>query len=166
MVSNAQEMDYQEGIDNEPMFPIVSMEEPILDSRNVQYNPGIDFNITPQGNIAWVDGANNPGIDPETGKGRIYSIRYLYRAFYYVTALPKEVRVTNVTTDGIRGPARMPYHAIIVREYVFHHKNRGDKSNLTTTKPQPRADAAPINSIGPGKYDISVDMTTIVREED
>jgi len=163
-VANYQEMDYEEDIDNEPMFPIVKLQEKILDSRNIEYTQGVDFNITPQGNISWISGGNNPGIDPTTGKGRVYSIRYIYRAFYYVTSLPKEVRVTNVTTGGIRAPSRMPYYATIVREYIFHQKNRGDKTN--TIKVSPRTDAAPQKSIGPNEFAISVDMTAIAKEED
>ena len=166
LVANYQEMDYQQDIDNEPMFPIVSLQDKILDSRNIEYIQGVDFNLTHQGNIGWIAGGNNPGIDPATGKGRIYSIRYLYRAFYYITSLPKEVRVTNITTGGVRGPARMPYYATIVREYVFHNKNRGDKTNSMTASAPPRADAAPQKSIGPNEFAISVDMTTVAKEED
>jgi hypothetical protein len=166
LVSVAQQMDYQEDIDNEALYPIVRLQEKILDSRNIQYTQGVDFELTPEGNIRWMSGGNNPGIDPETGKGRIYAIVYLYRAFYYVTALPKEVRVTNVTVGSERIPTRMPYHAIIVREFIFHNKSRGDQTNTTAAKPQPRADAAPQQSIGPNEFTINVDMTTVAKDED
>jgi len=158
-VSNYHEMDFEQG-DNEAMYPICQLECPIVDSRNIEYIQGVDFTITPGGNIRWQPGGKNPGIDPDTGKGRIYSIRYLYKAYWYIVTLPKEVRVTGVTTDGIRTPERMPYHAICVREYIYHNKNRGDDKNQLPADPK-RQVKAPVQSTNPGKPVISVDMTAI-----
>jgi hypothetical protein len=165
-VSNPQQMDYEPGIDNVPMFPIVCLELPIIDSRNYEYIENTDYAITAEGNIRWLPNGANPGIDPTTGKGRIYSIRYLYRAYWYITALPKEVRVTKVTTNGVRSPERMPYHAIVVREFVFHNQNRGDSLNQLKSKEPARADTEPVQSITPNKYFIPVDMSTIRKVED
>src|SRR5579863_3306138 len=81
-VSNAQQMSYEAGVDNIPMFPIVCLEMPITDSRNFEYIEGSDYCISKDGNIQWMAGGNNTGIDPDTGKGRVYSIRYLYRAYW------------------------------------------------------------------------------------
>jgi hypothetical protein len=161
LVANSQLMDYQEEMDNVPMFPIISLQDKILDSRNIQYTQGVDFEITQQGNVRWLATGQNPGIDPDTAKGRVYTIRYLYKAYYYVVALPKEVRITNVTTGDARVPERMAYSAVIVREYIFHNQNRGDKANLNVPKTPARVDAAPRESIEPNKYVFSVDMTTI-----
>lgn len=166
LVANSQLMDYQDNIDNEPMFPIVSLQDKILDSRNIEYVQGCDFIITPQGNIRWIVGCKNPGIDPDTGKGRVYSIRYVYRAYYYVVALPKEVRVTNITNGNVRSPERMPMHAVIMREYIFHQQNRGDKTNQNVTKTPERVEAAPQESINPNKFQIPVDMNTIAKVDD
>lgn len=165
LVSNAHEMDYQSDLDNEPMFPIIKLEEKIIDSRNIEYVQGVDFIVTNCGNIRWLPGGKNPGIDPNTNKGRIYSVRYLYKAFYYVVALPKEVRVTNVTTGGVRSPQRMPYHAIIVREYIFHNQNRGDKLNQNKPIDPNRAVESPRESTNPNKFSIPVDMNTIADED-
>lgn len=165
-VATAHEMDYQAGVDNEPIFPIYKLEGPVVDSRGKEYFCGADFEVTAEGNIRWIDGANNPGIDPETGKGRIYSVRYLYKAFYYVVALPKEVRITNVTAGGVRGPERMPYHAIIQREYIFHNQNRGDKLNQNQTNTPERAAPPVEESINPNKYIIPVDMGSILKDEE
>jgi len=57
-----------------------------------------------------------------TGRGRVYSIRYRYIAFFYVYQLLNEIRLTNVTQGNIRKPERMAYHALLIREYVFHKK--------------------------------------------
>jgi hypothetical protein len=165
LVSNPQKMDYEPGVDNVPMFPIVELEFPIVDSRNIEYMQGVDFCIH-DGNIRWISGGKNPGIDPATGKGRIYSIRYLYRSYWYITVLLKEVRVTNVTTDGVRAPERMPYHAIAVREYMYHNQNKGDKTNQLKSKDPKRVDKAPVEDIGQSKPVIPVDMSTIGEDDE
>lgn len=160
-VSNYHEMDYEPGIDNVPMFPIVTVEMPIVDSRNIEYCQGTDFQITSVGNIQWLAGGKNPGIDPNTGKGRVYSVRYLYKSYWYITKLPKEVRITNVTTNGQRAPERAAYHAIAVREFIFHNQNQGDKKNQLKPKDPRRVDKPPTQSINPNKFAIPVDMNNI-----
>lgn len=165
-VSNHQQMDYEPGIDNVPMFPIVEMEMPLIDSKNIEYTLGVDYCITKEGNIRWHAEGKNPGIDPETGKGRIYSIRYLYKAYWYITILLKEVRVTNVTTDGVRAPERMPYHCIVVREFMFHNQNKGDAVNQLKTKDPKRTVQAPVSKIDPAKPSIPVDMSAIGDDEE
>lgn len=165
-VSNPQKMDYESGIDNVPMFPIVKLEMPITDSRNIEYIEGVDYSITQDGNIRWLAGGKNPGIDPNTGKGRIYSVRYLYRAYWYITILLKEVRVTNVTTDGVRAPERMAYHCIAQREYMYHNQNKGDKTNQLKSKTPKRVAKEPVQSINPAKPVISVDMSAIEDDEE
>lgn len=166
LVANYHEMDYESDIDNVPMFPIVKLDDKLVDSRNIEYVCGVDFNITEAGNIRWLTGGRNPGIDPNTGKGRIYSVRYLYKAFYYIVALPKEVRITNVTTGGVRSPERMPYHAVIVREYIFHNQNKGDKLNQNKPKTPERVVQAPREQINPNKFAIPVDMSNIGDSDD
>lgn len=165
-VETAHKMDYQSDIDNEPMFPIVELEDRIVDSRNIEYAEGVDFCITKAGNIRWLAGGRNPGIDPNTGKGRIYSIRYRYNAFYYVISLPKEIRVTNVTTGGVRSAERMPMHAVIMREYLFANTNKGDKLNQNKTKSPERVQLAPKESINPNKNVVPVDMSNFIEDED
>lgn len=157
-VTNYQEMDYVDG-PNVPMFPIIRLDGPIVDSQNIEYTCGKDYKINTNGDIVWIPGGKNPGIDPETGKGRIYSIRYMYRAYWYVVSIPKEIRITNVTTGNQRAPERMPMHAIIVREFVYHNRNRGDIQNQVKPKTEERTVIAPIESINPDKYPIPVDMS-------
>jgi hypothetical protein len=161
LVSNYHQMDYEPENDNVPMFPIVKLEGNIIDSQGIEYACGVDFKITESGNIRWLPEGRNPGIDTSTGKGRIYSVRYLYKAYWYVVSLPKEVRVTNVTTGNVRAPERMSYHAVIVREYLYHNQNKGDAQNQNKPKTPDRAVAAPKQSVQPDKYVIPVDMTAI-----
>lgn len=156
-VSWSQRMTYETGL-NVPMFPIVELEVPIIDSRNISYVQGLDFCITSDGNINWLPGGKNPSIDPETGKGRVYSVRYLYRAFYYVVSLPKEIRMTNITENGVRSPERLASYAVLQREYVWHSQNRGDPKNQSQSPTPQRAVQEPLDSIKPGPGAISVDL--------
>ena len=162
-VSNYQRMTFELG-ENVPMYPIIELEVPIIDSKNIYYTQGVDFNITANGNICWVKGGKSPGIDPETGKGRVYSLRYLYNAYHYVVSLPKEVRMSNVTQNGARVPERMAYYAIIQREYLYHSQNRGDPKNQTNSPTPDRAVQAPLDTIKPGTATINVDMVNISED--
>jgi hypothetical protein len=158
-VINYQLLDYLPQQDNVPMFPIVTLQS-IVDSRNITYTQGTDFTITTNGNIHWLDNGNNPGIDVDTGKGRVYAIRYLYKAFYYVYQIMKEVRITNVTVGGVRVPARMPMFPMIVREYIYHNTNKGTPTNQNLSTTPQRVVAAPTQSIDPNKPGtIQVDMS-------
>lgn len=165
LVENYQKMDYEAG-DNVPLYPIVEFEGTAVDSRNQEYQCGVDFEITQSGNIRWIDGAKNPGIDPDTGKGRIYSIRYRYKAYWYVVSLIKEVRVTNVTTGNVRSPERMPYFALVVREYIYHNQNKGDAQNQLKPKEPKRVVSEPTEPLNPDKYVIPVDMSAIGDDEE
>jgi hypothetical protein len=160
LVSMSQKMDYDPYGDNIPMFPIADLEMPIVDSRNMEYDAGVDFCITADGNIRWIEGGRNPGIDPDTNKGRIYSVRYLYRAYWYITTILKEVRITGVTEGGVRTPERMSYHVMLMREFMFHNQNRGDQLNQLKSKDPKRVDAKPVESTNPEKYEVPVEPIT------
>ena len=162
-VSNYQKMTYEVG-HNVPMFPIIELEVPIVDSRNIKYIQGLDFNIDSDGNICWLAGGKNPGIDPESGKGRVYSVRYLYKAFHYVISLPKEVRMTNITQGGVRGPERMAYYAVIQREFIYHSQQRGDPKNQSDSPTPQRAVQEPLDTLKPGPGAITVDMVNISED--
>lgn len=148
-----------------PMFPIKTMDGPIIDSRGIQYKQDIDFNIDNWGNIVWTEGRPNPGIDPNTGSGRTYSIRYLYRAFYYVTSLLREVRITNVTEGGVRKPERMPYFIQVTREYIYHANNNSNKLNKPKNPAvQNRQVPAPIDTIDLPNGMVRVETTDVADD--
>ena len=165
LVVNKELMNFNYDAANVPMFPIVKMDAPIVDSRGVFYNQGTDFTIDCNGNIVWVAGGANPGIDPDTGTGRTYSIRYLYRAFYYVTSILREVRITDVTiSSDIRRPERMPMFVQLTREYLYHNINRGNELNPppqkgAATRQTPEAP----DTINTDQGIVKVEMTDIVN---
>jgi len=132
-VPNYQRMTYSPDGTDVPQFPIVEVEY-LIDSYNNEYTCGKDFRVDKEGNIRWIDGGKNPGIDPDTGKGRVYGVRYLYNAHWYVLSIPKELRVGRVTEGGVRKPARMPYYAVIQREYVYHQQVKSGKGSTKVKK--------------------------------
>jgi len=163
-VSTYQEVQHQPDRHDVLAFPATKVEH-LEDSRGVEYKCGRDFELTSAGDISWKEGGNSPGIDPDTGEGRVFSIRYLYKAYWYVLTLPKEIRVTNVTTSGVRAPERMPYHAVVVREYVYHNQQRGGKDSqreneTSRTREAPKFEATPAKLKG----QIKVDMTAMDDE--
>jgi hypothetical protein len=142
------------------MFPIKRIEK-IEDSRGRVFVEGKDFEITCEGNIRWLAGGSSPGIDPETKKGRVYSARYLYKAFWYIVQIPNEIRITNTTDSGVRGPQRMAQHVVIQREYVYQNQINGGQAPGVTPTPQqktPRTREEPTVSTQPlGTIKVNMD---------
>ena len=152
-VPNYQKVEYKPKHSDFLQFPAkeVSM---LQDSKGIDYIEGRHFKIDCNGNIEWIDGQKNPGIDPETGKGRLYGIRYTYIAFWYIHQLLNEVRMTNLGDSS--QPARLPYHVTIQREYVYHNLNKPATENKNTeTK---RTQEPPTEVLDPNKYEVKVDI--------
>jgi hypothetical protein len=165
LVVNKELLQFSFNSENVPMFPIKKMAAPLIDSRGVYYTQGIDYKISDHGNIAWIDGGNNPGIDPDTGEGRTYSVRYLYRAFYYITSILREVRITDVTQNGVRSSERMPEFVQVTREFLYHNINRGNELNKP---PQPnmeiRQTAEPMDKVNINQPVIRVEMLDVEND--
>ena len=154
-VPNYQKVNYNaKGVDI-LQFPVLCVDS-VVDSNNKRYKQGVDFKITKDGNIKWIKGKNNPGIDPDTGKGRVYGIRYTYSAFWYIQRLINEIRITNKGTN--KEPTRMPYHAVIQREYVYHNVLKNNPENKVEGKENKRTGPEPVESIDPNKYEVKVDI--------
>lgn len=130
--------------------------EGLMDSTGKSYVYGYDFELTPCGKIKWTK--SNPGIDPDTGLGRVFSVRYLYQAHWYVQNLPNEVRVTQVTTNGVRKPERLPYHAVIVREYIYHNQITDDTTNVNKKS---RSEERPVDNLDDSRYPVNVELSNI-----
>jgi hypothetical protein len=162
LVPNKEMINFSYDSENVPMFPIKRIAGPVVDSRGIYYKEGVDFKISERGNIDWSGGVSNPGIDPDTGSGRTYSIRYLYRAFYYVTQILREVRITDVTHNGVRSSERMSEFIQVQREYLYHNINRGGELNKPPQKNMEiRQTAEPLDNIGIKDGHVRVEMTDI-----
>jgi hypothetical protein len=154
-VPNYQEVEYMPDRVDVLQFPVHCVEM-LEDSQGKEYKQGKDFNINKDGNIKWLASGSNPGVDPDTGNGRIYSIRYKYLAFWYIAELINEIRMTN--TDG-ETPARLPYHAVVQREYVYHNKNRGDAKDSNVENTTERTVQEPVeDTVNLDDYEVKVDI--------
>jgi hypothetical protein len=160
-VPNWQKMTYNPNGTDQAQFPITCVEY-LEDSQGIEYIAGRHFKVNSSGNIEWLPGQKNPGIDPDTGKGRVYSIRYLYNAHYYILSIPNELRVGRVTEGGIRKTARMPYYAVVQREYVYHNQVNSQKPENTEKKTK-RTKEKP-DEIAPSYTPIKVNMNIVDDE--
>ncbi len=137
-------------------FPVKNVEF-CMDSLGNEFKCGKDFKVDKNGNIKWVDGKKNPGIDPDTGKGRVYSIRYDYLAFWYVDSIINEIRITN--SEDATKPSRMPYHVSIQREYVYHNRAKPAKTDLNSDKEDSRTNKAPEPTLDDNQNQVKVNMS-------
>lgn len=154
-VVNYQRVEYSPNGSDFLQFPATKVEF-IMDSQGEEYKEGVHFNIDKNGNIQWIKNKKNPGVDPDTGKGRIYSIRYRYEAHWYVSAIMNELRIGNVTTGNERKESRMGYHVKIQREYVYHSRNKGDSKDTNKETETDRTRQEPIESLDLDNFEVKV----------
>jgi len=107
-------------------FPAVKVDD-LVDSLGTRYSEG-EFSIS-NGDIIWT-GQKQPGMDLETEKGRIYSLRYLYRPFFYVSRLLHEIRVVSVTNEltGERVSEMVNKLVSVQREYIFLNEENDENA--------------------------------------
>lgn len=115
-------------------FPAVNVID-LIDNRGIKYSSS-DYTVT-KGKIHWI-GQKQPGQDPSTGKGRIYSIRYDYRPYWLVKSLPHEIRVSQENTDTGREVSQLPQLLALQREYVRTSETAKDGVDNERALPSPR----------------------------
>jgi hypothetical protein len=121
------------GIDR-PKFPAIEILD-CVDSKGLIYNQGADFNIDNNGQIIWLD--RRPGQEIDTGKGVVYSIRYVYRPAWYVLRLIHEIRMVQQEDfmTGDRSIVQAPQSALVQREYVFESEAADSGTRLSEESP-------------------------------
>jgi len=117
LVPHQQLVEVDEGGYDRLNFPAVKVLY-LVGSDNVVYTEE-DYKIV-NGQIHWC-GNKGPSLNPETGTGNVYSIKYLYQPFWYVDRLLHEIRVAQYKNpvSGERKMVRMNQSAAVQREYVF-----------------------------------------------
>jgi len=120
-------------------FPVVRVID-IMDAKGAEYKQDVDFTVTAEGWIKWIS-QNQPGFDHKVGRGTVYSIRYEYTPYFVVDRLLHEIRVANHTDLATyeRSVKRMPYQALIMREFLFLERfedPRDQSSSRTRIQPQ------------------------------
>ncbi len=135
-------------------FPAVEVDS-LIDARGIRYEQCRDFEIV-NGLIVWQPKGNRPGVDLETNKGVIYSIRYRYRPFWYCARLLHEIRVAQVENPMLdsRSLIRMPQQILLNREFLFMNESNDnmaiDPRTATSKADSPRQhQAAEDEGFGP-----------------
>jgi hypothetical protein len=102
-----------------------------IDSSGKTYKQDIDFTLI-DGQIKWT-GSNRPGYDKNTGKGKVCSIRYTYKPYYFVRELSHDIRIRpSIDPDtGAVSAKASGMLATIQREYVFVNSRNADDSDIT-----------------------------------
>jgi hypothetical protein len=111
----------------------------IVDADGISYDSSC-YTID-KGLIHWKD--KRPSFNVEVNKGKVYSIKYLLRPFFYVHRLIHELRLMQILDEMTGDHKLIPVNqsCIVQREYMFQNK-QVDPSNPN----QEGAIPAPINS--------------------
>jgi hypothetical protein len=123
-------------------YPVESVTD-IVDNKGHKY--GVKDYAIVDHKIKWVGAA--PGIDPESGKGRIYSIRYNYRPYWYVDRMIHQIRFCLVdnSVTGTRDMFRLPQAVLAKREFLYENQ---DNDPSSTDPDKSRQVPAPRDTLG------------------
>lgn len=66
--------------------------------NGVRFDKDVDFEITSDGYLKWIDGGNKP--EYKNGKGQVVSIVYYYRPIFIVRAIPHSLRLLPSNKAG------------------------------------------------------------------
>lgn len=107
--------------------------ESLIDERLIKYDNSLY--VVENGTLRWLS-ENRPGYDLKLGRGTIYSIRYLYTPYFYVSRLMHEVRIFNQKDfkTGAKTPTRVNYQALLSREYYLHKDEKKDSVTEDTRR--------------------------------
>lgn len=109
----------------------------LIDSLGNTYKQDVDFRVR-DGKIFWT--GRSPGVDPETQLGRIYSIRYRYIPYWYLSRFSHEIRVSrSMDMDGNVIIVPLPQSGILTREFVFENQ-RADPRIPLSLRMEPQED--------------------------
>jgi hypothetical protein len=139
---------HESGIDR-LKYPVACVQGPIIDARGERYHEGADFTVQ-NGQIKW--GTRRPASEIDVGpgmgngfgtdQGAVCSIRYTYRPYWYVGAIPHELRFAQVQNGFDRKAVRAPQMCVLHREYVA--QNTEQESATATTSEELRKVMAPM----------------------
>lgn len=115
------------GIDR-MQFKICSVEL-LIDNAGVMYVQGSDY-VVENGHIKWVDGGNRPGIDPVTSEGRICSIRYVYKPYYYIKTVLHDIRIRPAldANGGVTAKAG-PQLVMVQADWVYLDRRTANEND-------------------------------------
>lgn len=104
-------------------FPVVRVID-LIDANGRRYTEN-DYSIE-KGQLVWK--GQPPGFDAESATGTVFSVKFEYHPFYYVTRMMHEIRLSQVETPVERKVMRMPQQFMLAREFLFHNETKDDQA--------------------------------------
>jgi len=100
----------------------------LIDSDGRVYSQGSDYNVV-KGHIEWIDGGDRPGLDPKTGNGKVCSIRYVYKPYYYIKTVLLDIRIRPaLQADGSIEAKAGPVLVQVQADWLYlDRRNNNDK---------------------------------------
>ena len=117
----------------------------LIDSAGKIYNQDEAFTVC-NGVLTWIAGQDRPGIDPVSGHGRICSVRYTYKPYFYIKLILKDIRV-KPTIDRLTGQVTVKAGPVLVQlqaDWVYLNERTQAKDN-----PVQELNAADTENVGP-----------------
>jgi hypothetical protein len=100
-------------------YPVQHVEyaSSITDGVQKFYYAGVDFNVTPEGGIQWIDG-KQPLYDVELERGEVIGWAYFAKPVYVVMQSLRELRVTQELINGVKTARRLPQQILVKRDFM------------------------------------------------
>lgn len=106
----------------------------LIDSDGREYGKGTDFNIE-NGYIKWIDGGDRPGLDKQTGKGKVCAIRYTYKPYYYIKTVLHDIRIRPfLQSDGNVEAKAGPMLALVQADWVYLDRRSHDDKEVAAVQ--------------------------------
>lgn len=125
--------DYEPTKDNiQPLrYPIEKVEfaSYIVDGVQTFLTQGVDFNLTPDGKIQWVEGQQPPFFKHED-RGAVVGFAYFAKPIYVVLQTLRELRITQEMINGTKQVRRLPQQILVRRDFLV---GSGEKFNAPPT---------------------------------
>lgn len=112
-------------------YPIKNLEyaSSITDGVQKFYTVGVDFNITPDGDIQWIAG-KEPKYSNELERGEVVGYAYFANPTYVVMQTLRELRITQEMVNGVKQAKRLPQQVLVKRDFMV---GSGEKITNTIT---------------------------------
>lgn len=114
-------------------YPIENIEyvSSITDGVQKFYYPGIDFNITNDGDIQWISG-KEPNYNIDLERGEVIGYAYFAHPVYVVIQGLRELRITQEMVGGVKTSKRLPQQVLVRRDFMV---GSGEKISTMATTP-------------------------------
>ena len=100
-------------------YPVQKVEyaSSITDGVQKFYYVDVDFTVTPDGGIQWIDG-KEPFYNAELERGEVVGWAYFAKPVYVVVQSLRELRVTQEQVNGVKQARRLPQQILVKRDFM------------------------------------------------